>query len=169
MCPVRSGVRLKPRASAGSHGPSVERRRCRIPSRRNSAARESRSAEAAVLADDNARASEMLAELLRLVRDLGTRRWLADALELAALVLEARGETGTAAEILGASAAVREAAGEPFGGVRSVAEEVQRGRDRLIAALGADAYAAHQARGRQRRPESAVGEALTRLGVPLPT
>ncbi|MFN0090203.1 MAG: ATP-binding protein [Acidimicrobiales bacterium] len=124
-----------------------------------------RSAETAVLAGHNARATEMLAELLRLLHDLGTRRWLADALELAALLLESRGETGLATEIFGASAALREAAGEPFGGIRSVAPEVQRGRDRLIATLGADAYAAHQARGRQQGPQSAVTEALTRLGA----
>ena len=35
--PVRSGVRAKPWASAGSQGPSVESRRWRTPSRRNSA------------------------------------------------------------------------------------------------------------------------------------
>src|SRR3954467_11251615 len=45
--PVRSGFRVKPRASAGSHGPSVESRRWRTPRRAKAEASEVRSALAA--------------------------------------------------------------------------------------------------------------------------
>jgi tetratricopeptide (TPR) repeat protein len=125
-----------------------------------------RTAEAAVLAGDYRRAGDALRELLVLVRDLGTRRWLADALELTALVLEWRAEPGAAVEILGASDALREGAGEAGGGVRAVAEAVERGRARLVVALGPDAFAAHAARGRRLRAEVAFAQSLARLEAP---
>ncbi|HZD14089.1 MAG TPA: hypothetical protein VE196_02945, partial [Pseudonocardiaceae bacterium] len=62
-----------------------------------------RAAETALLAGQPRTAADILVELLGVVADLGGRRWVADALETAALVLEAEQDTGRAAAILGAS------------------------------------------------------------------
>jgi hypothetical protein len=124
-----------------------------------------RAAEAAILAGDHRRAGDVVGELLALVRDLRTRRWLADALELTALVLESRAEPAAAAEILGASEALREGAGQAGGGVRAVVEAVEDGRGRLVIALGPDGFADHAARGRRLRVEVAIARSLVRLGA----
>ena len=76
-----------------------------------------RSAEVRVIAGDDGAADDLV-ELLRLLEELGTRRWLADTLELVAVVLSRRGEHEVAAVCLGASEDLRLAAGEMDGGVR---------------------------------------------------
>jgi tetratricopeptide (TPR) repeat protein len=90
-----------------------------------------RAAEAAVLAGDAQAAEADLVELLRLLDDLGTRRWGADALELAAVVLDQRGAREEALGALQAAAQLREASGEPCGGVRAASAEVRRVAARL--------------------------------------
>ncbi len=102
-----------------------------------------RAAETAILADDDVAAADSLDELLQLLLDLGTRRWAADALEMVTVVLECRGRHAEAVVALGASEALREAAGGRGGGVRAVAEEVRRSASRLRDALGPDGFAAH--------------------------
>src|SRR6185295_8046241 len=74
-----------------------------------------RAAETAVMTADQEAARELVRELLAPLADLGTRRWVADALELAALVLE-RGELlQPAARLMDACAAIRRSLGEPAG------------------------------------------------------
>jgi tetratricopeptide (TPR) repeat protein len=116
-----------------------------------------RTAETSVLVADYARAGELVGELLELLHDLGTRRWVAGALELSALVLESRGDQIAAAEILGASDVLREVSG-------SAADQgVDRCRERLTAALGRDLFADRLGNGGKLSPERAVAEARAAL------
>ena len=62
-----------------------------------------RAAEAAILADVHVAAADALDELLRLLLDLGTRRWAADALGMVTVVLESRGQYAEAVLACGAS------------------------------------------------------------------
>jgi len=95
-----------------------------------------RAAETAVMTADQEAARELVRELLATLADLGTRRWVADALELAALVLE-RGELlQPAARLMDACAAIRRSLGEPAGGLRALGETVQACQQRLAAELG---------------------------------
>jgi predicted ATPase/DNA-binding SARP family transcriptional activator len=122
-----------------------------------------RAAETALLAGQPRTAADILVELLGVVADLGGRRWVADALETAALVLEAEQDTGRAAAILGASDQLRKAAGEASGGVRVIAEEVRHSRDRLASALGPERFSQHELRGRALSREAAITLALAGL------
>jgi predicted ATPase len=124
-----------------------------------------RAGETAILAGRHRRASEIIAELLELLHHLGSRRWVADTLEMAALVLESRKDEEAAVEVLGASEALRAASGENCRGSRAVSAEIQRGRDRLIAALGPHRFADHKARGQKLAPEAVIAEVLARLGA----
>jgi hypothetical protein len=126
-----------------------------------------RATETHILAGDHARAGALLAELLELLSNAGSRWWLADALEMAASVLEYQAAPATATEILEAAEALRAASGETPGGSRPIGAELARSRDRLLATLGADLYAHHQARGRNLTPEAATAAALRNLSAPL--
>ena len=122
-----------------------------------------RAAETAVLARDSQHAADILVELLSLLADLGSRSWVADALETTALILQAEADAEQASAILGASDRLREAAGEARGGVRVIAEEVRHVRDRLAIAQGAECAAQHEARGRALSREAAITLALAAL------
>ena len=87
-------------------------------------------------------------ELLAVLADLGSQRWLADALETSAIVLAER-DPGRAAATLNASDRLREAATEPRGGLRVITEQVRQAHDRLITALGADRFAVHENQNRE--------------------
>jgi hypothetical protein len=123
-----------------------------------------RAAEAAILVDHEGAAVKAVDELLRLLYDLGTRRWAADALEMAAVVLERRGRHGDAAVALGAAATLREAAGQPGGGTRSVAEEVRRSAARVNATLRPSELAARDGRGRSLSTERSMVEVARAVG-----
>jgi predicted ATPase/class 3 adenylate cyclase len=116
-----------------------------------------RAAETAVLARQLPYAAGILVELLGLLADLGTQRWVADALETAVLVLETE-DMERAAAILGASDRLRDAAE-----VRVITEEVRHARDRLADALGAERFTLHEARGRTLSSEAAITLALAGL------
>jgi hypothetical protein len=122
-----------------------------------------RAAETAVLAGVPGRAGGMFVELLGILADLGTQRWVADALETAALILEAEDNPEQASVILGVSDRLRESAGEARGGLRVIAEEVRHARNRLAAALGAERFALHEARGRALPREAAITFVLAGL------
>jgi len=122
-----------------------------------------RAAETAVLVNEPGCAAGILVELLGILADLGGRRWVADALETAALVLQAEKDAERASAILGASDRLREAAGEARGGVRVIAEEVRHVRGRLASALGAERVAQHEARGRALSRKAAITLALAGL------
>jgi hypothetical protein len=83
--------------------------------------------------------------------------------ETAALVLEAEDNPEQASVILGASDRLRESAGEARGGLRVIAEEVRHARNRLAAALGAERFALHEARGRALPREAAITFVLAGL------
>ncbi len=86
-----------------------------------------------ILARDHRRASEVLVQLVDLLDDMGSRRWLADALEMGALVLEVRGDLSVAIEMFEASTALRGAAGEQVGGTRALSAEIRQAHERLLA------------------------------------
>jgi hypothetical protein len=92
----------------------------------------SRAAEPALLAGSYPRAGSLVVEVLGLLRDQASPRWVADALEMAALVLEAQRDGEGATAVLRAADALRKASGEQPGGARVLALEVQRGRERLL-------------------------------------
>jgi predicted ATPase len=122
-----------------------------------------RAAEADVVADDHRHAAEILAELLGLLRDLQARRWMADTLEVTAVLAGAERAHEPAARLFGAAAALREALGETLGGVRVVAEEVRRGRDRTERALGVERFCQQETSGRSASTDTAIAEALAGL------
>ncbi|HVE45848.1 MAG TPA: tetratricopeptide repeat protein [Acidimicrobiales bacterium] len=135
----------------------------RLPARPVLAMALTRAAETAVLAGQPRRAAGILVEVLGVLANLGTGRWVADALETTALVLQAEDDGERASTILGASDRLREAAGEARGGVRVIAEEVRHARNRLASALGAERFALHEARGRTLSHEAAI--TLARAGL----
>ena len=124
-----------------------------------------RAAEAAILAGVHVAAADALDELLRLLLDLGTRRWAADALEMVTIVLESRGQHAEAVFDLGASEALHEAAGGQGASQRAVADHLRRSASRLREALGPDGFAAHDDRGRSLAPEVAMADMVIALRV----
>jgi predicted ATPase/DNA-binding SARP family transcriptional activator len=125
-----------------------------------------RAAEAGLIVGDDEAASADLVELLHLLRELGTRRWLGDAVEMAAVLLTRRDRPEVAAFAIGAAETLRSAAGEPEGGVRAVADEVRRSADALVVALGRDAFEKARAGGRLVPPEAAIVRLLSALEEP---
>jgi hypothetical protein len=61
---------------------------------------------------------------------------VADAIELAAVILQRDDQPQPAARLLGACAGIRSSLGEPAGGLRAVAGAVQASRDQLQRLLG---------------------------------
>jgi hypothetical protein len=122
----------------------------------------SRAAEAAVLSGQHRRAAAILLEFFAVTADLGTRRFLADGLESAAMILEGDGDLGTAAELLGAADGVREAE-QQSGALRISTPEVEQTRARLAAALGPEPASERDADGRALSVEAAIARAVTGL------
>jgi tetratricopeptide (TPR) repeat protein len=122
-----------------------------------------RAAETAILASQPRRAADILIELLGVLADLGSQRWLADALETAALILEDNQDAERASRILGASNRLREAASETKGGVRVIANKVRHTEERLIGALDAERFALNEASGQALTREAAITLALAGL------
>ena len=122
-----------------------------------------RAAETTIIADQPA--APLLVELLRLLLELGMRRWAADALEMSAVVFVRRRAMQEAAAALAAATLLRRAADEPPGGVRMLAAEVRRTNDDLVAELGQEDLAAVAARARAISAERAMAAAADALGV----
>jgi tetratricopeptide (TPR) repeat protein len=102
-----------------------------------------RAGETAILTGMHGRAAEAVNELLGLLRDQATRPWVADALEMAALVLEAGDDVEAATAALQSAEAVRLASGGSAGGTRALADAVHHAHDRLLGAGPAPAGAGH--------------------------
>jgi uncharacterized membrane protein YccC len=85
---------------------------------------------------------------------------IAEALETAAVVLEAEQDAERASTILGAADQLRDAAQ-----VQIIAEQVQHARDRLSGALDAQRFALHETRGRKLSSKAAVALALDGLAA----
>ena len=124
-----------------------------------------RAAETAALTGDHDRARELVRELLAVLAEIGSRRWVADGVELAALILEAGGQPQPSARLMGACAAIRTALGEPAGGLRALAATVQACRARLAGALG-DGCAEQETIGAAYTIEQAIAYALEWLEPP---
>ncbi len=122
-----------------------------------------RAAEAHVIAGHDDRAAVDIEELLHLLRELGTRRWLADVVELTAVVLARRERYDVAANALGTAAELRAAAREPCGGVRAGAAEVRRTVDVVAAALGPEQWARAFSAGQLVAPEAMTVQLLAAL------
>ncbi len=122
-----------------------------------------RAAEADVVVGNQRHAARTLAELLALLRDLQARRWMADALEIAAVVAFEDHAGEPTARLLGAATALREALGETLGGVRVVAAEVRRCRAEAEELLGSKRFAEQVAYGRAASTDTAIAEALAGL------
>ncbi len=124
----------------------------------------SRATETALLAGSYGRATAFLLELLSLLRGQTTRAWVADALEMAALILAAEREPDAANSVLEAADALRNAAGERPGGTRALTLTVQQLRHQL-----ADRPAPHPRKTGDHPPASspddAIERALTCLGA----
>jgi non-specific serine/threonine protein kinase len=115
-----------------------------------------RAAETAILANEEELAASHIAELLGLLRGQYSRRWVADALENAAVVLDARGAPQGAAELLRTAHEVRRASGERLGGTRALAGRVHELAQRLPAATPTG-------RSHLTDPEQAITDALNWL------
>ena len=127
-----------------------------------------RSAEARLIVGDDVGAAADLVELLDLLRQLDTHRWLGDAVELAAVLLARRALPEVAAVAMGAAEALRSAAGEPGGGVRAVADVVHRTSDALARRVGVRRLRAGRAPAGRLVPAEAVIVQL-RSALPGPT
>jgi non-specific serine/threonine protein kinase len=123
-----------------------------------------RSAEAVILADGGERAEAALAEALRLLGDLGARRWVADTLEMTALAREARGHPASAAHLLGACDALRQALSESPGEHRFISSKVRACRRRVAETLGAQTYDEQRTQGQRFAVPEAISYALSELG-----
>jgi hypothetical protein len=113
-----------------------------------------RASETAVLC--GRRPTALLREVVGLLLDLGTRAWVVEVLEMAALVCEAEGRPEAAARLFGACAAIAEAAGDQAQG-RVLSSQVDDCRLKLAEELGGDCLAENESSGRS----MSVGEALT--------
>ncbi len=99
----------------------------------------------------------ILREVLGLLVDLGTRAWVDEVLEMAALVCEADGDADAAARLLGAAGARSDHQG------RVLSAEVNGCSERLVKALGSDAFAELEAGGRCMPAGEALSFALSRM------
>ena len=103
----------------------------------------------------------MLRESLSLLHDIGGDAWVAETLELAALV-QARAHPDQAARLLGTCRALTSASdGSPS--VRAIREHIDRCRTEVAEALGPDAFAKAYDRGRDTPVERAVADVLAEL------
>lgn len=140
-----------------------------VPARGVLAMALTRAAETATLSGRRQQATNRLRELLSLLQDLGAPAWVADALEMVALMREAEGEAPSAARLLGASRAIEEAMGEQVPGIRVLSSEVDGCRRRLADVLGPVTFAEHEALGLKMSLGEAISYALEELHAPAPT
>ena len=110
-----------------------------------------------MLAKDAARAKELLDELLAMLQRQAAFRWVADALQLTAVLLASSRSCSEAACALGTASVLRSEAGERVGGTRVVASAVVALADWLPGELGVEEFETELQRGRSRPPEAALG------------
>jgi hypothetical protein len=119
-----------------------------------------RAAQAAVLSGRIQSARSVLTDLLELLSTLGFQRWVADALELTAIVLAAT-DPARAATLLGAARTPRELLGEPTPSFMS--GQVAECGQRIAAALGAQRHAEHEQAAQNMTIHEALAFALDAL------
>jgi tetratricopeptide (TPR) repeat protein len=121
-----------------------------------------RAAEVAISVDRLERAELILRELLALLRELGARRWVAEALELAAVVI-GPDDPARAAAMFGAGEAVRAALGEPANPVGIVTGRINECRRRIAEEIVAEDLEDALRRGRAMAIDDAIAGALDGL------
>ena len=122
-----------------------------------------RAAEAAILSGRPAEARPLVVELVDTLRQLGARRWVAEAHELAAIVF-CGDQPETAAVALGAADGLRRALGEPAGPAFLLGEALDEAIERIRSALGTEGFAQEKARGANLPVDEALALVAGRLG-----
>jgi non-specific serine/threonine protein kinase len=117
-----------------------------------------RAAEVAVLLEDPERARDALAESLTLLRDVGGVAWLADTLELVAL-LEGNRQPEAAVRLLGACDTL--AGGRPS--IRAIRGHIEQHRTLVAGLFEPEPFALEWARGQKLSAHEAAAQALATL------
>ena len=122
-----------------------------------------RTSEAAALLDDDEMAGEVLGRLLVRLRELGARRWVADALDATVALLPVRDadEAAVGARLLGQAEWLREALGEAASAIGTVTDRVGRRRKEITGRLDEVVFVAETERGRRATADEALRWALT--------
>jgi len=123
-----------------------------------------RAAEVAALTGDSMEGA--LRELLGVLDDLGRSSWTADAIEMAVLVHNGEDREVAAARLLGASRALRNAAGGPIDGNATLAGRLRACREHLRQDLGPEALTEHEAEGAAMSVRDVLAFALEGLDGP---
>ena len=122
-----------------------------------------RAAEVAVLSERLADARPHVVELVKTLKQLGARRWVAEALELAAIVFgEEQPDMGATA--LGAAERLRLALAEPAGPAFLLGEALDTAVRGISDRLGTETFALEKARGASLPVDEALALVATRLG-----
>jgi predicted ATPase/class 3 adenylate cyclase len=121
-----------------------------------------RGAEVTTLIGIHDRAEEYLGEVLAMLRNMAGHAWVADAVEMTALIVGARGRHRPAARLLGACDALRDVSGE-VGEVRAVHSRRRRYQDEAASVLGAAQFEDEHRRGAALSRDAMVREALTEI------
>ena len=122
-----------------------------------------RAAEAAVVSGEPTDARPNVVELVETLRQLGARRWVAEALELAAIVF-GDDQPDTAALALGAAERLRAALGESPGPAFLLGEALAAANERIESRLGTQGFAMEKARGANLPVDEALAFVAGRLG-----
>jgi transposase len=111
------------------------------------------------------RARAQLSQALTLNQELGDQPGIAGTLEELAAVAALRGDHVQAARLVGATQALRSAAGISFTGLPVERSELERVFSGVRAALGEETFAVARLAGSLLKPEHAVAEALAPAGA----
>jgi predicted ATPase/DNA-binding SARP family transcriptional activator len=122
-----------------------------------------RAAEAAVVSGQPADARPLVVELVETLRHLGARRWVAEALELAAIVF-GDDQPATATLALGAAERLRAALGEVPGPAFLLGAALATANERIKSRLGTEGFALEKARGADLPVDEALALVAGRLG-----
>ena len=122
-----------------------------------------RAAEVAVLLGRSPEARPHIIELLGILRQLGARRWVAETLEIAAIVF-GDDQPETAALAIGIAECLRHALGEPADPAFLLGEALDAATERIRDRLGADGFAQQKSRGASLPVDEALAFVASRLG-----
>ena len=122
-----------------------------------------RAAEVAVLLERLPDARPHVVELIATLRQLGARRWVAETLEIAAIVF-GEDQPDTAALALGTAERLRDALGEPAGPAFLLGEALGAANDRIRDRLGAEGFAQQKSRGANLPVDEVLASLASRLG-----
>jgi tetratricopeptide (TPR) repeat protein len=123
-----------------------------------------RSAETAVISGRPEQAPAVLDELLGVLRDLGTRMWVAETLELTAIVVAPK-RPETAATLLGSAISLRGAMREESGVLAVLTERLAACRAQVVALLGTAVASEHEHNGAAMHPAEVLSYARAQLGA----